>query len=289
MGRRRLRRLAAALFACALAPAVAEEPARWYLRIDNDAFFNTDRWYSSGLRLARVDPRGGHEIELGILQEIYTPEVKRYEFGVVDRAPTARLMLAAARHERSPQLFQTVEVALGVRGPAALGRQVTGLTHRVVAARDIVWSRQESNRFDGLAAAARTHRGGRFAVHYGAVLGNQVAFAHTGADLRFGSPGAATFVLRHASTPPGGEDARGWGGFAGASVRRVARNEMLHRQYTAFAPGLERRNIVTRIAAGISWSRPGLGVSLAIVGESREFEGQRAPQGFGSLALHAAF
>ena len=284
-----MRRLAAALLACALAPAAAQEPGRWYLRIDNDAFFNTDRWYSSGLRVARVEARGDHEIELGVVQEIYTPEAKRYEFGVADRAPTARLLLSGARHDRSAELFQTLEVALGVRGPAALGRQMTDLMHRIVSARDIVWSRQESNRFDGLVAAARSHRGEHFAVHYGAVMGNQVAFAHAGADLRFGSPGAATFVLRHASTPPGGEDSHGWGGFIGASARRVARNEMLHRQYTAFAPDLERRDHVTRSAAGISWSRPGMAVSLAFVRESREFEGQRVPHGYGSLTLHAAF
>lgn len=284
-----MRRLAAALLACALAPAAAGEPARWYVRFDNDAFFNTDRWYSSGLRLARVGARGGHEIELGLVQEIYAPEAKRYEFGVVDRAPAARLLLAAARHDRSPELFQTLEVALGVRGPAALGRQMTDLMHRIISAREIVWSRQEANRFDGSVAATRTHRRGGLALHYGAVLGTQVAFAHAGADLRFGSPGAATFVLRHVSTPPGGDDSHGWGGFIGASVRRVARNEMLHRQYTAFAPDLERRDNVTRTAAGISWSRPALEISLAIVRESREFEGQRVRHGFGSLTLHAAF
>lgn len=284
-----MRRLAAALLAWALAPAAAAEPARWYVRVDNDAFFDTDRWYSSGLRLGRVEARGDHEIELGLVQEIYTPEAKRYEFGVVDRAPTARLLLAAARHDRSPDLFQTLEVALGVRGPAALGRQVTDLMHGIIAAHDIVWSRQESNRLDASVAAVRTHRRGWLALHYGAVVGNQVAFAHAGADLRLGSPGAAAFVLRHASTPPGGEQPRGWSGFVGASVRRVARNEMLHRQYTAFAPDLERRNNVTRTAAGISWSRPDREISFAIVRESREFEGQRAPHGFGSLTLHAAF
>ena len=284
-----MRRLAAALLACAITPAAAGEPARWYVRIDNDAFFNTDRWYSSGLRLARVEARGDREIELGLVQEIYAPEAKRYEFGVVDRAPAARLLLAAARHDRSPELFQTLEVALGVRGPAALGRQMTDLMHRIAPAREIVWSRQESNRFDGAVAATRTHRRGWLGLHYGALLGNQVAFAHAGADLRFGSPGAATFVLRHVSTPPGGDDSRGWGGFVGASVRRVARNDMLHRQYTAFASDLERRDTVTRTAAGISWSRPALEISLAIVRESREFEGQRVPHGFGSLTLHAAF
>lgn len=284
-----MRRLAAALFACALAPAAAQEPARWYLRIDNDVFANTDRWYTSGVRIARVEPRGGHELEVGLVQEIYTPEVKRYEFGVVDRAPTARLLLTAARHDRSAELFQTAELALGVRGPAAMGRQVTEFMHRIIAARDIVWSRQESNRFDGFLAATRTHLREHFAVHYGAVLGNEVAFAHAGADVRFGAPGASTFVLRHAATPPAGADSRGWSGFLGVSVRGVARNEMLRRQYTAFAAELERRRSVGRVAAGIAWARHGVEIALAMVQDMREFEGQRQPHAFGSLTLHAAF
>ena len=101
-----------------------------------------DRWYSSGARLARVEERTGHEIELGVLQEIYTPEAKRFAFGVVDRAPTARLLLSVARHDRSPGMFQTIELALGVRGPAALGRQTTDFIHRLVPAPGIDWSRQ---------------------------------------------------------------------------------------------------------------------------------------------------
>jgi lipid A 3-O-deacylase len=281
-----VRRLAAALLAFAALEAVAGDPARWYLRIDNDAFFDTDRWYSSGLRIARVHARGEHEVEFGLNQEIYGPEAGRYEFGVVDRAPAARLLLYGARHDRSPSRFQTLEVALGVRGPAALGRQVTDLIHRVIAARELVWSRQESNRFDGYVAGARSHRGEWYALHYGAVLGNEVAFAHGGAEMRFGAPGSAA-VLRHAATPPG--EARGWGGFLGVSVRRVARNEMLRRQYTAFAPELERRRTVVRAGGGIAWSRPGMEFSLALVQESREFEGQRVPHRFGSLTLHADF
>jgi hypothetical protein len=73
------------------------------------------------------------------------------------------------------------------------------------------------------------------------------------------------------------------------NVRGVARNEMLRRQYTAFAPELERRKAVVRAGGGLSWARPGMEFSLALVQESREFEGQRAPHRFGSLTLHAAF
>lgn len=286
-----MKRLAAALVACTSLGAAADDNARWYLQLDNDLFFDTDRWYSSGLRLARVQSRGGYELELGVLQEVYTPETKRFRFGVIDRAPAARLLLSAARHDRSPRTFQTLELALGVRGPAALGRQVTDFIHRFVAASDIVWSRQEPNRFDGQLAAVRTHPLEWVNVHYGAVLGNQIAFAHAGAEIRIGARGAATTpALRYAATPPWSTMAsHGWGGFTGASVRVVARNEMVERPYSAFGDALERRNAVGRAVAGLAWSRPGIAATLALVQESREFDGQRASHRFGSFTVHADF
>ena len=286
-----MRRAAAALAACAALSAGAAEPARWYVQLDNDFFFDTDRWYSSGLRVARVTVQEGRETEVAVLHETYTPEVKRFELGVVDRAPTARLLLSIARHERSAQRLQTVEAALGVRGPAALGREVTDLLHRVFPAREIFWSRQQSNRLDARLSATRTQRLEWLDIHYGAVLGNQVAFAHAGAELRIGPRGAAmTHLLRHAPTPPWHPgDAHGWGGFLGAGVRAVALNEMLRRPYSAFGEELERRKSVSRVLVGLSWSRPGLAATVALVQESREFEGQRTPHRFGGITVHAGF
>lgn len=268
----------------------AEGSARWYLQMDNDVL-SSDRWYSSGVRVARVEARGGHEIELGLAQEIYTPEAKRYAIGVIDRAPTARVHLSAARHDRAPGIFQTLELALGLRGPAALGRQTTELIHQVAPAATIEWSRQDSNRFDGRLAAVRTHRLQWIDLHYGAVLGNQVIFGHAGAELRFGDRNAAsTPAFRYAPTPPFVPGAAaGWSGFIGASVRGVGRNAMLRRQYDFLAGALERRDVVARAGGGVAWLGKGLALTLALVQESREFEGQRAAHRFGSLTVHAGF
>ena len=286
-----MRRLVAALAACAAAGAMAAEgSARWYVHVDNDVFMS-DRWYSSGARIARVEERAGHEIELGLAQEIYTPEAKRVAFGVVDRAPTARLLLSAARHDRSPEMFQTLELALGVRGPAALGRQTTDLIHRIAPSWDIDWSRQEANRFDGQLTAVRTHRRGWIDFHYGAALGNQVAFGHAGAELRLGARDAASSpVFRYAPTPPAPAGAAaGWAVFFGASVRAVGRNQMLKRQYDALGGALERRDAVVRTGGGVAWIGKYLALTAALVQESREFDGQRAPHRFGSLTVHAGF
>ena len=276
----------AAAFACA---AVQAADLRWYLQADNDAILDTDRWYSSGLRLAAVQARAGYELEIGLLQEIYTPEGERFDFGVIDRAPAARLLLSVARHDRRPGMLQTLEVAAGVRGPAAQGEKVTDFIHRFVSASPIVWSRQEDNRFDAHVAAVRSHDHGALRLHYGAVLGNEIAFAHGGAELRFGAEsGASSPALRHAPTPPWGGP-EGWSGFVGANVRGVARNQMLERPYSVFGAPLERRKAVARVAAGAAWNCHGLAWTAALVAETREFAGQRAVHGFVSATLHYAF
>jgi len=285
-----LRRFIAALAACAAASAAAEErAARWYVQIDNDVLMS-DRWYTSGVRVARVAGRAGYELELSLMQEIFTPEAKHYAAGVVDRAPTAQLLFSAARHDRSPGAFQTLELALGVRGPSALGRQTTDLIHRIVPAPEVDWSQQDSDRFDGHLAAVRTHRFEWVDLHYGAVLGNQVLFGHAGAEVRWGSREAAsTPLFRYAPTPPVAPGAAaGWGAFIGASVRAVGRNAMLT-QYGAPGVTLERRDAVVRAGGGVAWTGKYGAMTFALVQESREFEGQREPHRFGSLTLHAEF
>lgn len=270
-------------------PAIAAD-ARWYLQVDNDALMDTDRWYSSGLRLARVTPHAGYELEFGLLQEIYSPEGERFLPGVVDRAPAARLLASIARHDRSSAMFQTLELAAGVRGPAAQGEAVTEFIHRFVSASPIFWERQERNRFDAQLAAVRTHRFDAFNLHYGAVVGNEIVFVHAGAEVRFGARGLATTpVLRYAATPPWSAEGHGWGGFLGASVRGVARNQMLERPYYVFGDELERRKLVGRAVAGLAWSANTFALTASVVMETREFAGQRRNHGFASFTLHADF
>jgi len=92
-----MRRLLGAFMAfAALAAHAAEKDTRWYLQMDNDFFFGTDRSYSSGLRLGRVAGEGEIQVEWGLLQEVYSPEGKYWTPGTDDRAPTARLLLYGA-------------------------------------------------------------------------------------------------------------------------------------------------------------------------------------------------
>jgi hypothetical protein len=288
-----LRRAAAVLAACAALGAQADAPG-WYLQVDNDVVFGTDRWYTSGVRIAHVDAHQGHELEWGLLQEIYTPEAEREN--PIDRPNAARLLASVARHDRAPGDWRTLELDLGVTGPAALGRQAQELVHRIVPAPHEDWSHQRSNRLDAQLAWTRTQRmagAPRVNANYGAVLGNQVAFAHAGIEMRFGEGEATTLAspaLRFAATPPlAPGDETSWSPFLAASVRAVAWNHLLD-----FAPGLARetpqlRHAVARFAGGVAWTGHGAQVVFAILEDTREFAGQRRGAAFGSLTLHATF
>ncbi len=285
-----MRRLAAlALASWALAVVAAEDPRRWYLQVDNDVVFHTDRWYTSGLRLACEK----HDVELGIVQEIYTPDGKRWRPGEVDRIPTARLLLSVARHFRDDGVFQTVEAAAGVRGPAALGKEATENIHHLIPAPAVDWSRQLENEVDVHVAYTRSQAigDGPLQAHFGAVLGNQVSLAHAGFELRAGVRGPGSALLRFAPTPPwtGAAIEEGWTFRVGASARAVGRNELLARSYDPVGPAPQRRSAVGRAVAGVAWTQPWGAMTFDLALDSREFRTQSAPGAFGALALHLAF
>jgi len=291
------RRLAATLACVAALPAAAAgtDAARWYLQVDNDVVFVTDRWYSSGIRIARVANVDGHELEFGVIHEIYMPEQRNWEPGRADRAPTARLLLNAARHQRTQDAFDTFELQAGVRGDAARGEQITHFVHRgIPGGADVDWSRQlQPNKFDGSLVAARSTNIGNFRVHFGGVLGTQLIYGHVGGELRYG-PGSRDIdfqVMRFAATPPFAHrgDDTGWSVFAGASARIVAYNGMLGPNYDPGGEEIRTHPIVGRLAGGAAWTFQRGSVTFSLVHDTREFSEQRKPQQFGSLAVHWTF
>jgi hypothetical protein len=280
-----VRLVLAALALAALPAAAAPGDALWYVQIDNDVAFGTDRWYTSGVRIARV--KDG--IEMGLVQEIYTPEAKHWHRGVSDRAPAGRLLLALARHDVSPDAFTTIEAMAGVRGPSASGREAAEAIHEIIPAPEVDWSRQLDDAFDGTLAAVRSQRLGPVVVHVGAQAGTQVTFAHLGVEARVGSAAhAPSRLLRFAATPELAAEP-GWSGYAGASIRGVARNELLSRNYDPEGPALDRERAVTRVAAGVAWTGTWGAVTFDLAQDSREFAQQREPHRFGSLTLHVSF
>lgn len=294
-----MKRVAMLLAAAVALPAAAKD-ARWYSQVDNDVFYGTDRWYTSGVRIARVEGAAGEAVEWGLLQEIYTPEAKRDN--PIDRPTAARLLLALARHDRDASGWRTLELDAGVTGPNALGRQAQDLIHRFVPAPHEEWSQQRSNQGDvqlvfSQAQSLRPLAGPwhRVNANYGVVAGNQVTFAHAGLELRIGGGDAmkaSSPMLRFAATPPAlpGEAAgRGWSCFFAMNVRDVARNRLLDRRADSPLAPLERERYVRRFATGVAWIHPYGTLTFAMAIETPEFAGQRRNQGFGTLAFDVPF
>lgn len=293
-------RAVAAVLACAAAlgagaaeeKAPAQDKARWYLQVDNDVILDGDRWYTSGVRLARVAGDGAKRTEWGLLQEIYTPEAERWAPGVDDRAPAARLLGYRAWHTLGPGALDTLELAIGVRGPSALGEQSTREIHRYVPAPYVDWSRQEGDQLDAQVAAVRSHPWSVFHVHYGAVAGTEIIHAHAGLEVRVG-PAAerASFssAMRFAATPPAGAGEASWAAFAGVSARAVLRNALVRRNYDPFGPELDPKKGVARAAVGAiaTWSWGS--ASATAIWETREFDAQREPHAWGSFIVHVEF
>src|SRR6185369_6047102 len=175
-------KLAAAALALVAAGAARGEDVQWYLQVDNDVAFATDRWYTSGVHIARTH-RASETArwEFGLAQEIYTPNTNDYQPD--DRPYAARLFGYGAHHEYLPGRHRTLAVALGVLGESALGRQSQEFVHHFVPAPEDDWSRQLSDRPDVQAIGAQSDDlpfcpAGQCVVHYGAVLGNNLTFAH---------------------------------------------------------------------------------------------------------------
>jgi hypothetical protein len=181
-----------------------------------------------------------------------------------------------------------MELALGVRGPSALGEQATEAIHEIIPAREVDWSRQEGDRLEARVAFVRSHREDHAVLHYGAVVGTDRMLAHVGGEWRVGAD-LASPALRFAATPPPRAGAIAWGAFVGASVRGVARDDLITRNYDRLLPALEHERVVGRVAAGVGTFRGWGSAIFTLVYDSREFEGQRAPHGYGSLVVHLDF
>ena len=283
-----MRRLAAALAGCAALAAGAQQPAYWYLQVDNDVIFATDRWYTSGSRLSRVSDHGDYEVEIGVMQEIYTPETKHFTLGTTDRGPTALLLASIARHDRIANCFQTIALGIGVRGPSALGERTTDFVHRFIQARDVDWRQEEEDQLAARITFTRSQRFEPAVVHYGAVIGTDRTFLHAAAEWRTGAD-LASSTLRFAPTPPPRGGPSTWGAFVGAGVRAVAKDDLFSRSYDLALAAPERERAVGRLAAGIGIVRGWGSAILTLGADSREFRGQREGHRFGSLVVHYDF
>ena len=323
------------------------------VHFENDLFADTDQQYTSGIKLTAVSPdltsafrerpelpgwarwliphipfirdRGAaRTLAFSLGQNIYTPQDTVSRTLVSDDRPYAGwLYFATTFQTRDQDRQDTVDVQLGVIGPASFAEQTQERVHR---ARGIAipngWDNQLRTEPGLVLAYERIWRmpllgerlgfGSDLLPRVGAAIGNVATYASAGAQLRAGwnlppdfgysviRPGSVTQVNSLRDTQEyGSAEARRRGLlrrdglsvylFAGADLRLVGRDIFLDGNTFRDSHDVNPERFVTDFMAGITVGWMGAKLSLANVLRTREFHGQPSTHRFGSITLSYAF
>jgi hypothetical protein len=325
-----------ALIAAGSVPAVAAEPEPprgvLTLQVDNDVFAGSDQNYTSGLRIAYAAPMGpSHPLEstaralpfLGgplsvtysLGQQLYTPRDISLSQPILTDEPYAGYLYVGIGFEsevhrgQAPRILTSVELQLGVVGPAALGKQTQQLAHDIFASEEANgWDNQLKNEpainlfYDRAWIGWHETRIGEagsgyridLSPHVGAALGNVYTYAAGGATLRFGPNLPASLGPRSMRPgPPGSNyyktapDGR-WHLFLSLEGRAVARNIFLDGNTFTDSQSVDKYPFVGEARVGIAMTLGRYRLAYAQVFQTKQFHGQD-PESFGSVSISTDF
>jgi lipid A 3-O-deacylase len=283
------------------------------LYIENDSFgAGTDRYYTNGIkfgggvnadrvinRLLQTPARSvlesisDHlgEVQVGLFfgQNMYTPRRITVAQGQpFDRPWAAWLYIGGVAQSVTGNRLQTVELDIGMVGPAALGKQVQTEWHKLVNAdKPAGWGNQLRNEPGVLLAYLTKWRYGpstglQIVPHFGATVGNIMTIARAGGIVRVGQnmsgfgpdtiePGGAMLQRTRLTDSRSKDDVPEWYLFAGFDARAVGRNIFLDGNSFRDGPSVNRRTLVYDAKVGLSIRIAPVRVSITHVERSEEF------------------
>lgn len=303
--------------------------AQVQLFLENDMLAGSDRYYTNGFKV-------GGGIEVPLLENLLTPVPKSIldaltqptadgkepisHFGLFigqnmytprdititenqpyDRPWAAWLYVGGVVQRVRGDRLDTVELDVGMVGPAALGRQVQTGWHRLIGVKlPKGWDNQIPNEPAFMAAYLQKRRFGndtlQIVPHAGVTLGTVMTLARAGGIVRIGNhmtgfgpdtiePGGA---MLQATREEEARDTPGcceWYFFAGADYRLVARNIFLDGPMFRDGPSVDRRNAVHDLTTGFMFRYHQLNLSLTHIRRSEEFTTARG--GGGTQAFYS--
>ena len=330
------------------APTQAESPlnpqnaSTFILYLENDIFSGTDKNYTNAIKfswisrhLEKVEGGRGlanwsqwfierttavdhnaymHNLALSFGQNIYTPRDTSVATLIEDDQPYAGwTYLAAALHSQNFKLLNTLELSLGIVGPASLAEETQKIVHEWFNSDEPQgWDNQLSNEPGLMITWQRFWRilrrplGSGFAYdvipHAGITLGNLFTYANLGGEIRFGYNLPADFgtsLIRPGggtASPVSVGDPRlnsfskfGFSLFAGLDGRVIAHNVFLDGNTWTDSHSVDKKYVVADISAGISLLVKPVKLTYTHVYRTKEFEGQDGGQFFGSLSVSVTF
>jgi len=314
------------LACCAANPAWAEDEAKLgtlTVAVENDRVVNTDRHYTNGIRVSWVSPRDGapdwtapvldtlpqfhpdgdRRIGYSAGQLMFTPDNIAQEALIVDDRPYAGWLYGAmSLHTATETRRDSLELALGVVGPASLAEPTQKFVHEVIqTTRPLGWDNQLSNEPGILITAERQWRKlvefdlGGLAVDgipaFGLTLGNIWTFPSASVTMRVGQNLPQDFgPPRIRPSLPGSDsfvpsDDWGWYIFGGAEGRYVARNIFLDGNTFSSSHSVKKIRWVGDFQAGVAVVFRAVRISYMQVFRTREFEGQPNADRFGAVSI----
>ena len=301
--------------------------AEFQLFVENDLFADTDRYYTSGVKLGGGLPLDwlnspaihvldglldlkGKEVRVGafIGQNLYTPRNIRIAAAQPDDRPWAAwLYLGGVAQRATEQRLDSVEVDLGMVGPAALGEPAQRTLHKLIGSpQPQGWDNQLPNEpaIQIAYLAKRRYRHGWFDVipHGGLTVGTVTTLARAGGMVRVGwgmtgfgpdriEPGGAMLQNMRGVTDPVRTPWEVYV-FAGVDHRWVAHSIFLDGTVFRDSAHIARRTHVYDTTFGISGRIGPWRASFQRVRRSREFDSPTQvgePQSFGSFNVGLEF
>jgi hypothetical protein len=309
---------------------------------ENDLFTGTDRYYTNGIKLSwmsrdlrqfalwehtpeslrgffeafdRFQP--GHEKNIGVFvgQKLYTPnDIQQRSLIVNDRPYAGWLFGGMSLNSKNSVSLDTIELQLGMVGPASLGEETQNFVHELRGFPTAKgWDNQLHNELAFSLYYERKQRlwnvfdpdsllGADFIAHAGAAGGTVNTYANGGAELRFGYNIPADFgtsLIR-----PGGDvsapvlnvdaphhDPHRFGIhiFGAVTGRAVLRDIFLDGNTFTNSHSVDKENFVGDFiwGAGVTWR--GLKLTYSQIFRSKEFKNQDTASQYGSINLSVIF
>lgn len=308
----------------------AEKRGIWTFVNENDFYSrgNTDKHYSNGLRFGYMSADGGapqrfydispevplfsanaaRRLGFSIGHNLYTPEDKtRANPDLRDRPYAAFLYAGFAMQSELPNRLDTIELDIGVVGPAAMGEAVQNNWHGAIGVNEAKgWDYQLKNEPGIALIYERKWRyaqpipiwdglGIDFIPHVTASLGNVFTYGGFGGIVRLGDDLGVDFGpprIRPALPGSGSfrpVDSFAWYLFAGAEARAVARDITLDGNTFTNSRSVDKNILVGDFQLGLAVVFESIRVSYTQVLRTKEFQDQRRPDFFGSLSISARF